>query len=418
MWRKTATALLLLALVLSLGLAAIMPRIASGQGTEIIVGADETLVWADGERVLDGRVTIYGEMVLRDYNVTYNVTQSGLVAFIVMPGGSLTFERARVQADNGSQYMFFKVEGSFVAVDSYIDHLSGSFIDGGGIKCMGGTVELTNVTLDNCQSMAIFASGASARVTMEGHNITGSPYGVVAKEDATIILRNVTLEGFTNYALQLNDAVGEVRGCHFTNAVGTASTGIGARASRLEVRETNVSYLKGGNGMELVDLTTADIVDCEVYNCSAGIRMSELDGGVTVSSTSIKGCVDGINMNVCAGVLIEGCALTLNINGVASNACPGDGYTLRNCRIGNNFQLGAYVVGKGFNEEGTVWADLSGAPNGLARMKQLWTLYVHVEDSYAVPVFGAEVNVRSANGTVNFNFSTDSAGNLTDGIRL
>ncbi len=421
MWRKTVATVMLLVLVISIGLAATLPRPSSGQGVEIIVGADETLVWADGDRVLDGRVTIYGEMVVRDYNVTYNVTRSGEVAFIVMAGGSLTFERARVEAENYSQYMFFKVEGSFVARDSYIDHLSGSFADGGGIKCMGGTVDLTNVTIDNCQSMAIYASGASAHVTMEGHNITGSPYGVVAKEDATVILRNVTFEGFTNYALQLNGAVGEVVGCHFTNPVttsdGPTATGIGARASELEVRDTNVSFCPG-NGFELVDLTTADIVGCEVYNCTAGIRMSELDGGVTVSSTDIKGCVDAFNINVCAGILIEGCSLTRNINGVASNNCPGDGYTLRNNHIGGNFQLGAYVIGKGFNEEGTVWTDAAGTPNGIARMKQLWTLYVYVEDSNKVPVVGADIKVRSANNTLQFNYSTNSAGNVSGGIKL
>ncbi len=395
-----------------------LPHASAQSTTEIIVSTDDTLIWEDDDKFLEARITIYGTMVVRRYDITYNITQSGLVAFIVMDGGSLTFEDVTVQAESRSKYMFFKVEGLFTAKRSSIDNLSGSLLDGGGIKCVNGIVELEDTTVKNSEAMAVFGSGASARISLENCTLTGGAYGIVAKDGATVTAQNSTIETFTKVGMILNKAKATlVHTKIMPNTAVNETTGIGALTSELELRDCEVSYCKE-NAVELVKETKADIISCEVHHNTVGIRMTELDGDVVVSTCRIHNNLDGLNMYMCAGVLIEQTLLVDNTNGLSSKDCPGDGYTLRADHIGNNTQLGAYVVGKGLHDDGTVWTDLAGRPNALARISQLWTLSIHVRDSDGRNVTLAEVKVRVANGSAEFNYTTDSYGNVTGGIVL
>jgi len=418
MWRRTTVACLLLLLIAPAALPFVLPHASAAPTTEIVVGPDETLVWEDDEKFLEARITIYGTMVVRDYEITYNITQSGLVAFIVMDGGSLTFEDVTVESETNSKYMFFKVEGRFSAKRCSIDSLSGSFLDGGGIKCVGGTVELEDTTVKDCESMAIYALGADARVELENCTLTNGAYGIVAKDGAAVVARNSTIESFSKVGMTLNKAKATLVHCKVVaSTTVNDTTGIGALTSELDIRDTEVSYCKL-NGLELIKETKAEIVSCDIHNNLVGVRMTELDGDVTINGSRIHRNLDGLNMFICAGVLIEQTSLVDNTNGLSSKDCPGDGYTLRGCHVGNNSQLGAYVVGKGLHEDGTTWTDLAGHPNGVARLTQLWTLGVHVRDSDGRNVTLAKVNVQMANGTAGTDYTTDSFGNVTGGIVL
>jgi hypothetical protein len=418
MWYRTTVACLLLLLIAPAALPFALPHASAAPTTEIVVGPDDTLTWEDDEKFLEARVTIYGTMVVRNYDITYNITQSGLVAFIVMDGGSLTFEDVTVESENNSKYMFFKVEGQFTAKRCSIDALSGSFLDGGGIKCAGGTVKLEDTTVKDCEAMAVYALGADARVTLENCTLTNGAYGIVAKDGATVVARNSTIESFTKVGVTLNKAEASLVHCTvMPNTSVNGTTGIAALTSELELRDTEVRYCNE-DAVELVQETTAEIVSCEVHHSMVGIRMTELDGDVTINGSRIHHNLDGLNMYICAGVLIEQTLLVDNTNGLSAKDCPGDGYILRGCHIGNNTQLGAYIVGKGLHEDGTTWTDLAGHPNGVARLIQLWTLGVHVRDSDGRNVTLAKVNVQMANGTAEANYTTDSFGNVTGGIVL
>jgi len=418
MWRRTTVACLLLLLLAAAALPFALPHASAVTPTEIVVGPDETTVWENDDRFLEARITIYGTMVVRNYHITYNITQSGLVAFIVMDGGSLTFEDVTIQAEQDSKDMFFKVEGLFIANRCSLDNLSGSFYDGGGIKCVGGTVELVDTTIKDCESMAVFASGASAHVTLENCTLTNGAYGIVLKDGATVVARNTTIENYTLVGMTLNKAKATLENCRIRPKTTANDTkGIGALTSELELLSTEVSYCKQ-DALELIKETTAQITSCELHHNTVGVRMTELDGDVTIKGCRIHHNLDGLNMYICAGVSVEQTHLVDNTNGLSSKDCPGDGYMLRGCHIGNNTQLGAYVVGKGLHEDGTVWTDLEGRPNGVGRLIQLWTLGIHVRDSNGRNVTLAEVKVRMANGTLEANHTTDSYGNVTGGIVL
>src|SRR4030042_260021 len=252
MWHRTTVACLLLLLIAPAALPFVLPHASAASTTEIVVGPDETLVWEDDEKFLEARITIYGTMVVRNYDITYNITQSGLVAFIVMGGGSLTFEDVTVESENLSKYMFFKVEGHFSAKRCSIDSLSGSFLDGGGIKCVGGTVELEDTTVKDCESMAIYALGTDARVTLENCTLTNGAYGIVLKDGARLVARNSTIESFSKVGMTLNEAKATLVHCKvMARTAVNDTTGIGSLTSELDIRDTEVSYCKL-NGLELI----------------------------------------------------------------------------------------------------------------------------------------------------------------------
>lgn len=392
-----------------------LPR-ASAQGAEIIVGPDETLDWVGLNRTLDGRVTVLGRLNVRDSLLSYNITTSGDASFWVRTTGQLTFENVTLLALNRSAYFFFKVEGRFVAHGSRLFHLSGSYYSGGGIKCVGGKVELVGTNVTDCESMAISVEADAGSAVVERCNLSGKQYGITAKDGASVRVHNTTIQGFTNMGVTLSNATGEFLNCDIrSDTASTVAKGIGARAAHLDMSGTTVSYCRS-DAIELVENTTGELRDCELHHCTVGLRMTGLTGEMMVLGCSIHHNLDGINIYKSSNVLIDQCTLVGNVNGIASKDCKG-GYTLSGNRIGNNSQLGAYVVGEGFSEEGTTWTDVDGFVNAEARVKQMWSLDLLVTDNSGRNVSGAEVLIRSPDGT-EFNYTTNSFGKVASGIVL
>jgi len=392
-----------------------LPR-TSAAGAEIIVGPDETLDWVGENRTIDGRVTVLGRLNVRDSNLTYNITTSGDASFWVRATGQITFENTTLLALNRSAYFFFKVEGRFVAHGSAIFHLSGAYYTGGGIKCVGGRVELRDTNVTDCEAMAVSVEGSAGSAVIERCNLQGKQYGITAKDGASISVHNTTIEGFTNMGVTVSNATGDFLNCVIRSGTNsTVAKGIGARAAHLDLTGTTVSNCRT-DAVELIENTTGELRDCELFNCTVGLRMTGLTGDMRVWSCRIHNNLDGINLYKSSGVVIEQCSLVRNINGIASKDCDG-GYTLTGNRIADNGQFGCYVVNDGLSEEGTNWTTAEGYVNGESRVKQMWTLDLQVNDRSGRNVSGAEVLVRTANGTV-FNYTTNSFGQVAGGIVL
>jgi nitrous oxidase accessory protein NosD len=392
-----------------------LPR-ASAQGAEIIVGPDETLDWVGVNRTIDGRVTVLGRLNVKDSLLRYNITTSGDASFWVRTTGQLTFENTTLLALNRSAYFFFKVEGRFVAHGSALFHLSGAYYTGGGIKCVGGTVELQDTNVTDCESMAISVEGDAGSATAERCHLQGKQYGITAKDGASISVRNTTIDGFTNMGVTVSNATCDIYNSWINSSTeSTVAKGVGARAAHLDMTGTTVSHCRS-DAIELVENTTGELKDCELHHCTVGLRITGVIGDLQVRGCSIHHNLDGINIYKSSDVRIEQCTLVGNVNGIASKDCEG-GYSLSGDRIGNNSQLGAYVVGKGFAEEGTTWTDVDGFVNAEARVKQMWSLDLQVNDTSGRPVSGAEIAIKSPDGTV-FNYTTNSFGKVGSGIVL
>jgi len=417
MWRRTAALVMVLLLVGTMALALVpLPR-ATAAGADIIVGPDETLDWVGVNRTLDGKVTVLGKLNVRDSVLWYNVKGTATASIWVRTTGQVTFENTTLQNMTDSNYLsIFKVEGKFVARNSALFHLSGSYLTGGGIKCVGGKVDLQDTNVTTCEAMAISVEGPSGSAVVERCNLQGKQYGITVKDGASIDVRNTTIEGFATMGVTITNATGEFLNCNIrSDTNSTVSKGIGVRAAHLDMTGTTITNCNT-DAVELVENTTGELRDCEMYNCTVGVRMTGLTGDMHVWGCRIHDNIDGMNIYMSSGVSIEQCSLVGNLNGISSKDCAG-GYTLTDNRIGNNSQLGCYVVGKGFSETGTIWTDVDGHGNSKARVKQMWSLDLQVNDKSGRNVSGAVVLITTSDGT-EFNYTTNSAGKVPSGIVL
>jgi hypothetical protein len=399
--------LLLLLQVIPLALLGPAP-IVEAQG-DIIIGPDEHLVWENGTRNLTGSIEIFGRLTVRDYELRFNLSVDGEASFRVMEGGVLEFHNASLLHDNLSAYFFFKVEGRFVAYDSEIEWLTGQFVTGGGIKVVGGEIELYNTYIHNCEVQSVYVEGDGASALLDNCRLEFMQYGVHVNDKGKATLRNgVVIEQFSRAGVLVNFGEADIEGGVIVSDRTSGAQGIAARTSELTVQGTEIHDCHN-EGIELADDTNATISDCFIWNCTVGIRM---DGSsADVEDTVISDCLDGFNLYRSSPTITR-CTLSDNFNGISSKDCTPD-YSVVDCKIGRNTQYGIYAVGNGTTETGTTWT-VDGESNGIARIIQWWLLDVRVNDKAAIPISTASVIVRHSNGTRASDGSTDALGLVRD----
>lgn len=405
--RRTALALVLLILLPSLlALLALTPP-AAGEGN-IVIATDDNVVWEGGSRNLTGKVEIYGTLNVRDCELHFNITRDGEASFWVMQGGLLRFDNVSLLRDNLSANFLMKVEGRFIAHDSHIEHLTGQFIEGGGIKCVNGEVELYNTNVTACQVQAVYVEGTKGKALLEGCLVENLQYGVHVTGGGSVTVRGTVFERFTRAGVLINKGEGHISNSTFLGVRSSLSQGIAARDAQLQVSDCEIHEIHS-EAIEMTDETWGSVTNCQIWNATVGIRMTS--SSADVWSCNIRDCLDALNL-LDSDPNIKSCRLTGNVNGVSSKDCS-PAYELRDCIIGDNEQYGAYVVGKGFSEEGTVW-EVNGRPNSIARVIQWWTLDIQVNDTADIAVAGANVVVRFSNDTRAFNGSTNALGAIRD----
>jgi hypothetical protein len=326
-----------------------------------------------------------------------------------MEGGLLEFFNVTMEHANNSAYFFFKVEGTFIAEDSHIEWLTGQFVTGGGIKVVGGTVELTDTTLHDCEVQGVYVEGREGSVLMDNCSLERMQYGVHVNQHGNATLRNgCSIKEFSKAGVLVNFGKVDVSDTTIVSDKTANSQGVAARSSTVTLSDLDINEVRA-EGIELADGATGTLTDCVIRNCTVGIRMD--DSSADILRCSASECVDGINL-LMSDPAVTDCSLVDNFNGVSSKDCS-DGYSLENCVIGGNSQYGIYAVGKGLSETGTVWTH-AGEGNGIARVIQWWSLGVNVSDKQGIPVNNAMVTVRFANGTRVTNQTTDALGSVRD----
>ncbi len=403
----TLVVLLLLMQIVPLALLAPAPAVEAQGG--IVIGPDEHVVWENGTRNLTTVIEIFGRLTVRDYELRFNLSVDGEASFRVMEGGLLEFDNTSLLHDNLSRYFFFKVEGTFIAKNSEIDWLTGQFVTGGGIKVEGGTVELYDTYLHDCEVQGVYVKGNGGTALLDNCTLERMQYGVHVTDGGKATLRNgCVVNGFTRAGMLVNFAEAEISDSSISSDTSGNSQGVAARSSQITLEDTSISDVLQ-EGVELADGSSGSITDCTIRNCTVGIRMD--DSSAEILRTSVTECVDGLNLFL-SDPTVTDCSLVDNFNGVSSKDCS-DGYSLDNCVIARNSQYGIYAIGKGLSETGTVW-ELDGEGNGIARAIQWWTLDVNVTDKDAIPISSAKVVIRFDNGTKVTNRTTDALGSVRD----
>ncbi|HIH01223.1 TPA: right-handed parallel beta-helix repeat-containing protein [Thermoplasmata archaeon] len=407
--------LLVLLLVQVLAIALFVPTDpVRAQVVEIIVPADEHWTWEDGSRNISEKVTVQGTLTVRNYELRFNLTNDGEASFWVDPGGVLEFDNVTMAPDNGSALFYFKVSGRFDCRDSHIAHLTGQFATGGGIKCVDGEVEMNNTRITDCKVQGVYVDGPQAKVVLDNCIIDDVEYGVHVLRGGTATLRNgSTIDGFSRAGVLIN--TGEA---HLSNSTLVASSdkrnhtlsqGVAARNAQITVFDSVIRDC-AEDGIELTDESSAHMINTEVGECKVGVRMTS--SSAEIVEGRIHDCVDGMNI-LLSDPKVRRSHLVDNTNGVASKDCA-PGYLLEDCTIGGNAQYGIYAVGEGLRETGTKWTSDGGAPNTLGRLLQMWKLDVNVTDRAAIPVSGAVVEVKTGDGDLVFNSTTDALGQVRD----
>jgi len=403
----TLIVLLLLLQAIPLALMASAP-VVEAEG-DITIGPDEHLVWENGTRNLTGGIDIFGRLTVRNYELRFNLSVDGEANFRVREGGLLEFENASLLHDNLSRYLFFKVEGTFIAHDSEIEWLTGQFVTGGGIKVVGGTVEMYNTYLHDCEVQGVYVEGNGASVLLDNCRLEFMQYGVHVNDKAKATLRNgCTIEQFTRAGVLVNFGEADISEAKLVSDKTGGSQGIAARSSEITVSSTEINNVHT-EGIELTDDATGTISDCYIWNCTVGIRISA--SSAEVEDCTIQNCLDGFNLFQSAPN-ISRTIMSDNFNGVSSKDCA-PGYSVKDCTIGRNSQYGIYAIGKGLSESGTTWS-FESEDNGIARVIQWWMLDVNVTDKDAIPISSAKVIVRASNGTKMANKTTDALGTVRD----
>jgi hypothetical protein len=399
--------LLLLLQVIPLALLGPAP-VVEAQG-DIVIGPDEQVVWENGTRNLTGGIEVFGRLIVRDYVMRFNLTVNGEASFRVMEGGLLEFHNASLVHDNQSALFFFKVEGKFVAYDSEIEWLTGQFVTGGGIKVVGGEVELYNTHIYDCTVQGIYVEGNGGSVLLDNCILENMQYGVHVNDGGKATLRNgVVIDQISRAGVLVNFGEADIDGGVIASDRTSGAQGVAARGSEITIRALEIHDCHT-EGVELADGASATIADTLIWNCTVGIRLD--DSTAEVEDTTISDCLDGFNL-FRSSANITRCTLSDNFNGISSKDCA-PGYSVRNCAIGRNTQYGIYAIGKGLSETGSTWT-VDGEDNGIARVIQWWLLDVNVTDNDAIPVPSASVVVRFANGTKVENKTTDALGSARD----
>ncbi len=413
MRRTVAPLLACLLLVQSLIVVMVVPAPSTSEPTETVIAAREHVVWADGGRNLTGKVTIYGTLTVTDYELSFQLDNDAEASFWVMDGGLLEFDNVTLAPANASasHRFLFKVEGRFVARDSFIEHLTGEFISGGGIKCVNGEVELHNTTIAGSEVQGVSVEGNRGTALLDHCNISVVEYGVHVKDGARATLRNGTyVELFTHAGVLVNIGTVDISNCTFMGDRTEGSVGIAVRGGTLVRVADSLIHECHDDGIVLEDETSAGLYNNEIYNCTVGVRMSA--SSAEIVGCDVHDCLDGLNIYQ-SDPKVRRCVLTGNYNGVASKDCT-SGYSLEECIIGGNSQYGVYAIGKGLSETGTTWTNGTGSANAIARIIQWWELDVNVSDHQDFPIIGAEVSVFAANGSRVYNWTTDSRGVVED----
>jgi parallel beta-helix repeat protein len=407
---RVGTLIVLVLLLQAVPLVLLAPApVVEAQDGSIIIGTDETVTWEDGTRNLTGAVEIFGTLVIRDYELRFNLTLDGEASFRVKEGGLLEFHNVSLLHDNLSAYFFFKVEGRFVAYDSEIEWLTGQFVTGGGIKIVGGEVEMYNTHLHDCEVQGIYVENEGGSVLLDNCKLEQMQYGVHLNDGGNATIRNGTsIELFSRAGVLVNHAGAHVSNSTVMSDDSSLTQGIAARGSEIIVVDTVIHDIHN-EGIELADEASAVITNCEIYNCTVGIRLSS--SSANIWSSNIHDNVDGLNLwqsdpNVRQTHLVD------NFNGISSKDCS-PGYELEDCIIGGNIQYGIYAIGKGLSHTGTTWT-FQGNGNTIARIIQWWLLDVNVTDKDGIPIAGAKVIVRTSNGTRLTNKTTDALGSVRD----
>jgi len=404
----TLVVMLLLLQVLSLAVLAPAPSVEAQSGA-IIVGPDEHLVWADGTRNLTVGVEVFGRMTVRDYELRFNLSVDGEASFRVMPGGLLEFDNVTLAHDNLSAYLFFKVEGKFVSHDSDIEYLTGQFSTGGGIKVVDGEVEMYDTRLHDCEVQGIYVEGTKGKVLLDNCTLEQMQYGVHVNDGGSVTLQNgCRVELFSRSGVLVNFGEADVSNTTIISDNTSQTQGIGARGSILRVEDTSIHAVRN-QGIELADSTEATITDCDIWDCTVGVKLSDSDAEIW--SCFIHDCLDGVNVYQ-SDPLIRQSVLVDNFNGISSKDCA-PGYSVVDCVIARNSQYGIYAIGAGLSESGTTW-EHQGEGNTIARIIQWWLLDVNVTDRDGIPIAAALVTVRASDGTKMANKTTDALGSVRD----
>jgi hypothetical protein len=413
MRRVIVPAFVLLLLLQVIAVVLLAPAPAGAEVGETVVPVGEHVVWADGGRNLTGKVTVLGTLTVRNYELRYNISVDGGASFWVMKGGLLEFDNVSLLHDNLSKRFFFKVEGRFVCHDSVIDHLSGQFATGGGIKCVGGEVELFNTNISECQEQGVYVEGDGGTALLDGCTLSNLKYGVQVRDGGKATLRNgCKIEIFTKAGVHVNFGEVDVSNTTIKGSPSDETQGIAARSSKITVTHSEIGYVKH-DGIELTDDSSGGIYSTNIHRATVGIRMT--DSSALIVDCHLYDNLDGLNLFL-SDPIVRMCHITDNINGIAAKDCTPN-YTVEDCIIGNNEQLGIYAVGKGLSESGTKWTDEDGRPNGNARILQMWELGVTVSDHVGIPVNKARVTVSNADGEQVFDGLTSSLGGVL-GIEL
>jgi hypothetical protein len=410
MRRKLGTILVVLLLLQVLFVMLQVPVAVEADVGEIVIASDENVVWADGTQNLTGKVTVQGTLTVRNYELRFNLSQNGGASFWVNEGGELIFENVSLLHDNLSAFFFIKVEGRFYAEDSELEHLTGQFVSGGGIKVVNGEVELRNTIIHDCEVQGVYLEGNRASAVLDNCTLYDVQYGVHVKDGAKATVQNGSvIELFSRAAVIVNLAEADVSNTTIQGRPTQQTQGIAARGSQIIVADTEIFEVRN-DGIELADDASAGIYNVEIHGATVGIRLTS--SSADILSANIYDCVDGLNIYL-SDPIIRQSHLTGNVNGISSKDCEPP-YLLDGCTIGGNSQLGAYVVGKGFREEDTQWTDDQGEPNAKANILQIWILDVKVTDHADNPIVAAKVVIRSSNGTKVFDGTTNALGNVTD----
>ena len=414
MTRWAGPLVLVLLIVQALAFALVVPTDPAGaEVVEVVVPAGEHWTWDNGSRNISEKVTVQGTLTLRNYELRFNLTQDGLGSFWVDQGGVLEFDNVTMAHDNLSALFYFKVSGRFECRDSYLEHITGQFATGGGVKTVNGEVELYNTRIADCKVQGVYVEGSNAKVLLDNCSIEGAQYGVHVVNGGTATLRNgCTVEGFNQAGVLVNTGEANIGNCTFVASSDpnhTLSQGIAARNAQVTVFDTTIRGCKE-DGMELTDEASGHLVNTEIRNCKVGIRMTS--SSAVVKDSSIHDCTDGMNI-LLSDPKVRSSHITDNTNGIASKDCK-TGYLLEDCTIGGNSQYGVYAVGEGFRETGTKWTTDGGEANTWGRYIQMWNLDVNVTDQSGIPVSSAKVEVRGGDGSLIFNSTTDALGMVRD----
>jgi hypothetical protein len=418
MTRRLGTIVLTLLVLQSFAVLLLVAPPVAAEINEIVVPPGETWTWEGREENLTSKVTVQGTLVVRDYVFHFNITQDGEASFWVSSGGRLVFENVTLLHDNQSAYLFFKVEGTFECHDSYLEHLTGQFVTGGGVKVVNGAAEMYNTRISDCEVQAVYVEGPQGSALLDNCTIDAVQYGVHVTSSGTATIRNEsTLELFTAAGVLANHGEVEIANSTiFADRTNTTQC-IAVRDGQARVFDSEVHNARE-DGIELTDESSGLIVNTRIYNNKVGIRMTS--SSAVVKDCNIHDCLDGLNIYL-SDPKVSNTHLVNNLNGISSKECKPD-YVLTDCTIGGNSQYGVYAVSEGLSETGTVWTNAQDEENGLARVLQLWLLDVNVTDQTASPISGAEVVVRDSEGKRVFNSTTDALGSVRDidleGLRI